>query len=93
MQILSTVPTHKLDAAIRGLERLKAQNPGNELAPDLIAMITELKQRRQRDGESALAIGEHAFRAGYLAACDVTEYDVDKAWSEYDPPEDIKALA
>jgi hypothetical protein len=32
---------------------------------------------------SEAAMREADFYAGYLAACDVTEYDVDKAWSEY----------
>lgn len=49
-------------------------------------------------GDAALAIGEHAFKAGYQKANDeIGSYAVpeqmEAAWSEYDPPEHIKALA
>jgi len=41
----------------------------------------------------AVAIGEHAFRAGWQAATHQLSqgvYDVNTAWSAYDPPEDLK---
>lgn len=49
-------------------------------------------------GEAALAIGEHTFRAGFKAGavCLPGEDGLDAenlAWSEYDPPEEIKALS
>lgn len=52
-------------------------------------------------GEAALAIGEHAFLEGWIAALKFAEVDSgiasamahDRAWSEYDPPEHIKALS
>jgi hypothetical protein len=59
-------------------------------------------------GNVALAIGEHAFRAGFAAAAAFAEGGLaidgevpmtnkataalEAAWSAYDPPEDIKAL-
>jgi hypothetical protein len=54
-------------------------------------------------GDAAIAIGEDAFKAGYKSAADRArayhptriEDDaahMEKAWSEYEPPEDIKAL-
>lgn len=39
--------------------------------------------------DAAVQIAEHAFRSGFEAARDQTWYD---AWSDYDPPEDIKDL-
>lgn len=53
--------------------------------------------------DAALAIGEHAFRAGFEAAIafvgtdgaeasDVVK-ELQRSWNEYDPPEDIKALS
>ena len=54
-------------------------------------------------GEAALAIGEHAFRAGFAAAVEAWSKStapssgwtdtVSGAWNAYDPPEDIKALS
>jgi hypothetical protein len=55
-------------------------------------------------GDAALAIAEHAFKAGYdLAAQRAVDYAPtvvrdwtahrEAAWSDYDPPEDIKALS
>lgn len=55
-------------------------------------------------GDAALAIGEHAFRAGWDAAVEagpewddlfhgVSDTAKEKAWDAYDPPEDIKALS
>jgi hypothetical protein len=51
-------------------------------------------------GDAAVAIGEHAFRAGW-DACDEASgvqserrsTTVERAWGEYDPPEHIKALS
>jgi hypothetical protein len=60
------------------------------------------KEPRLGDGTSdaALAIGEHAFRAGFEAGADWGHKRVGHrpsalavAWSDYDPPEDIKALS
>lgn len=49
-------------------------------------------------GDAALAIGEHAFRAGFEAAERAWRNANDahaqnQAWDAYDPPEDIKALS
>lgn len=47
-------------------------------------------------GDAAIAIGEHAFIAGWHAhaqAMHGKEGTVHDAWSAYDPPEDIKALS
>ena len=42
--------------------------------------------------DAALAIGEHAFRAGYQACEGKSPWgNVDSAWDNYDPLEDIKA--
>jgi hypothetical protein len=50
--------------------------------------------------DAALAIAEHAFRAGYEAGVEDALSgghgggpDVERAWSTYEPPEDIKALS
>jgi hypothetical protein len=53
------------------------------------------------DGDAALAIGEHAFRAGFAAGQDAGGdaaggrqfQTVDAAWSDYEPSEDVKALS
>jgi len=72
--------------------------------------IVAIRMERERNegpkvgdgsGDAALAIGEHAFRAGYEAclndACPGGPINytgtVDEAWDAYDPPEDIKALS
>ena len=52
-------------------------------------------------GEAALAISEHAFRAGHKAGwfdakagrIYSQEEEEESAWSEYEPPEEIKALS
>jgi hypothetical protein len=53
-------------------------------------------------GDAALAIGEHAFIAGYEAAINIVQAGASavvnqrrmhQAWLDYDPPEDIKALS
>lgn len=54
-------------------------------------------------GDAAIAIGEHAFKAGWdagnsYAMCVARDAEDDlsvreTAWSEYDPPEHIKALS
>jgi hypothetical protein len=50
-------------------------------------------------GEAAIAIAEHAFKAGWDAAVDLFGPDgpclaeQEEAWSNYEPPEPIKALA
>lgn len=48
-------------------------------------------------GDAALAIGEHAFLAGYDRGYSAGQNGADskphEAWSDYDPPEDIKALS
>ena len=54
-------------------------------------------------GEAALAIGEHAFRAGVAWGLERAKQpggdtnqallDAERAWSDYEPPEDIKALS
>lgn len=66
------------------------------------AILDEAPQVGDGTPDAALAIGEHAFRAGFKAA---TRYDwnvsadghelelEEQAWSEYDPPEHIKALS
>jgi hypothetical protein len=59
--------------------------------------------RKRVDGDAALAIGEDAFRAGFQAALNwmkgpqpisqaTAALAVNAAWSDYDPPEGIKAL-
>lgn len=70
------------------------------------SVLEQLEAPHVGDGTSdaALAIGEHAFRTGYKSAADRArafhptriEDDaahMEQAWSDYDPPEDIKALA
>lgn len=49
------------------------------------------------DSDLAVAIGEHAFRAGYEAALAHAQVNPEtlhgtwyEAWSEYDPPEELK---
>jgi len=65
--------------------------------------MTDLVCTETQDADAAIAIGEHAFRAGYTAAVEAArgyhplilqnyETRMDAAWSDYDPPEDIKAL-
>lgn len=56
-------------------------------------------------GDAAIAIGEHAFRAGWDACVQAVHRQMnvsypdnvaakrEAAWSSYDPPEDIKALS
>lgn len=103
------IPDHKLDAAIRGMQRMMIAQPKNELAPDLVDMLSELKERRTKDrnrSDAAVAIGEDAFRSGFEAGLTFglantkplvggaeMVAELDKAWSDYDPPEDIKALS
>ncbi len=79
-------------------------------APSISAehIIELLEAPKVGDGtiDAALAIGEHAFRAGFVCALEAAKnegwagaptsilaVEVDKGWSSYDPPEDIKALA
>lgn len=61
----------------------------------VMAMAHEIEELRERQGgETALAVGEDAFRAGFRANTHGS-YDPElcaRAWSEYDPPEHIKAL-
>ena len=65
--------------------------------------MTDNPKDEMSDTDVAFAIGEHAFRAGFAAGWDSAmgasqrgeEFEQrweDRAWSEYDPPEDIKAL-
>lgn len=76
---------------------------GNVIAE---SVLEELDAPKVGDGtpDAALAIGEHAFRAGYDAAARVFanaapighqnwEAGKDYSWGQYDPPEDIKALS
>lgn len=51
-------------------------------------------------GDAAVAIGEHAFKAGYVAGSTPyrgkgadLEGEATKAWDAYDPPEHIKDLS
>lgn len=108
------MPTSLLDAVkicLRAEEerqkKLKPGAPASTYCAQRIAMlrdtIDENSGPRVGDGtgDAALAIGEHAFGAGWDACCKSyglmpgresgqTKYD---AWSDYDPPEDIKALS
>lgn len=80
---------------------------GQFTVADLRALV-DYAERSPRvgdgSGDAAIAIGEHAFRAGYKRAADRArafyptriesdEAHMEQAWSEYDPPEDIKALS
>jgi hypothetical protein len=71
-------------------------------------VVTQLEASKVGDGtpDAALAIGKHAFRAGFAAGKFGINYvnrenpfshlgapEVDAAWSDYNPPEDIKALS
>jgi hypothetical protein len=72
--------------------------------PDFYEWLDEQEGPHVGDGtgDAAIAIGEHAFRAGFSAA---TKFDwnfaaegkeaelENKAWDAYDPPEYIKALS
>lgn len=54
-------------------------------------------------GDAAIAIGEHAFRAGFAKGhqfglgtdlpCNEHSSGADRAWNDYDPPEYIKDLS
>lgn len=94
-------------AACRALHWRTAQLRAHGIEPDTIAPDAPHDPpadhvfdsvRNRGGGEAALAIGEHAFRAGW-AACDATMDDglvavgVDAAWLAYDPPEHIKELS
>jgi hypothetical protein len=79
-------------------------NPGK--GPETIVaseVVTQLESETTlnglNDGDAALAIGEHAFRAGFQHAVRIAqnlqhpEQFEDVAWSEYEPSEDVKALS
>lgn len=74
-----------------GLQYMSAET--HDLASELVRFIAS-----KSNGDAALAIGEHAFRAGFMACYaaigkpGTVQSDLERAWSDYDPPEDIKAL-
>lgn len=108
------MPTSLLDAVKICLraeqerqKKLKPGAPASTYCGQRIAMLEQAIEAAEGphvgDGtpDAALAIGEHAFGAGWDACCVAyglkpgresgqTKYE---AWSDYDPPEDIKALA
>lgn len=75
--------------------------PDNEQKPGYNPPGVDTWLVRHKDdvsgGEAALAIGEHAFRAGYMAGQNdgmiASEATEQAAWSAYEPPEHIKALS
>lgn len=79
-----------------------ALTPSGEIGDGMVARFHELAKRVQNENhDAALAIGEHAFRAGFEAgmqSAHAESYEretttVDEAWANYDPPEDIKVLS
>jgi hypothetical protein len=75
--------------------------PQTEPAISSTSLLTELESEATlnglNDGDAALAIGEHAFRAGYergySAGFNDADPKPDEAWSDYVPSEDIKELS
>lgn len=80
-----------------GIEPIRIPRDAPQYPPDWYPFDVEPKVGDGKSSDAALAIGEHAFRAGW-AARDNKEgpdyaSDLEHAWDNYDPPEDIKALS
>lgn len=95
-----------MSKAINDLVALAASlSPSGEIGNGMVAHFHELARRvmDEQGGENALAIGEHAFKAGFefaLTECFNAASDrhnwpklIGEGWSKYDPPEEIKALS
>ena len=96
------------ERCIKALLDLPDMRPGDTeldsagLCVDTILALVRDDAPKLGDGtpDAALAIGEHAFRAGFARGfyyADQTSRSeagaVEDAWDEYDPPEYIKALS
>lgn len=100
--------------AVGNLERLIKAGVAQELIEEQQAVLYDAFAELMTGpkvgdgtGDAALAIAEHAFRAGFKAAADYAtakayleeqlaepaERELEWAWSMYDPPEHIKALS
>lgn len=92
---------------LRGRDMLKNAERSFAFA-NIVGELAEWEHRTPTvgdgSGDAAVAIAEHAFKAGYQSAADrarafhPTRIEDDtahkeRAWSEYDPPEHIKALS
>lgn len=67
---------------------------GNKAIMCLVARIDELQGKTIHESDLAVAIAEHAFKAGWDARDNKEgpDYDSDRenAWDDYDPPEELK---
>lgn len=90
--------------------QIVAQSEGYTRAEDaergyqalLSAVSSDVLEKHMQDlgSDACVAIGEHAFRAGWEAHRDSAFVEgrtgesktVDTAWSDYDPPEELKGL-
>ena len=81
--------------------RFRFQADAKEFAKAVGYVLSSGPHVGDGSGDAALAIGEHAFLAGWDAAMAHANYPTNAesivpkmdAWSEYDPPEEIKALS
>lgn len=101
-----TVDDARVEAICSSLSTELGQYPE---AQDAIKMLRQLANTGHKLGDgapdAAIAIGEHAFRAGFAAGDEWGNKDsylrgnqtdggaVNDAWSDYEPSEDIKALS
>lgn len=78
---------------------IKVCQQGPELVLEFYSTLSAVKffdKIGDDTGDTAIAIAEHAFRAGWDAAYEACKEgigDCNVAWSEYDPSEHIKALS